>query len=224
MRADELLSLRNFGRKSYDELKDKLIEQGFLTPAAARRWDEQAGAAGGEQEYASPEGSKPRVEELPAMRGELGMIAEAHEEAAAPDGTVRDRVMSVAIEEVTDHGYRVMLPGHLLIALLRQPQVYGWLRRSGQGADVSAIRGAFHEAIPPSSLPDTGPHGFIDAVGPVVDCLGTAPRSGGDGSRVDLLALRLTLREYPSCRDWLAAGGTDVPALERALAALSPEA
>src|SRR5207237_3598348 len=27
---DELLSLRNFGRKSYDELRDKLVEMGFL--------------------------------------------------------------------------------------------------------------------------------------------------------------------------------------------------
>ena len=31
---DELLALRNFGRKSYDELKDKLIEMGFLDPSA----------------------------------------------------------------------------------------------------------------------------------------------------------------------------------------------
>jgi DNA-directed RNA polymerase subunit alpha len=30
---DELLSLRNFGRKSYDELKDKLIEMGLLQPS-----------------------------------------------------------------------------------------------------------------------------------------------------------------------------------------------
>jgi DNA-directed RNA polymerase subunit alpha len=30
---DELLSLRNFGRKSYDELKDRLIELGFLEPS-----------------------------------------------------------------------------------------------------------------------------------------------------------------------------------------------
>jgi len=29
---DELLSLRNFGRKSYDELKERLIELGFLQP------------------------------------------------------------------------------------------------------------------------------------------------------------------------------------------------
>ncbi len=29
---DELLSLRNFGRKSYDELRDKLVELGLLTP------------------------------------------------------------------------------------------------------------------------------------------------------------------------------------------------
>jgi DNA-directed RNA polymerase subunit alpha len=31
---DELLSLRNFGRKSYDELRDKLIERGFLSADA----------------------------------------------------------------------------------------------------------------------------------------------------------------------------------------------
>ncbi len=32
---DELLALRNFGRKSYDELKDKLIEMGFLDASLA---------------------------------------------------------------------------------------------------------------------------------------------------------------------------------------------
>lgn len=32
---DELLALRNFGRKSYDELKDKLIEMNFLSAAEA---------------------------------------------------------------------------------------------------------------------------------------------------------------------------------------------
>lgn len=31
---DELLSLRNFGRKSYDELREKLVEMGFLDPSA----------------------------------------------------------------------------------------------------------------------------------------------------------------------------------------------
>ena len=30
---DELLSLRNFGRKSYDELRDKLVELGLLQPS-----------------------------------------------------------------------------------------------------------------------------------------------------------------------------------------------
>ena len=33
---DELLTLRNFGQKSYDELKSKLIERGFLQPDAER--------------------------------------------------------------------------------------------------------------------------------------------------------------------------------------------
>jgi DNA-directed RNA polymerase subunit alpha len=32
---DELLSLRNFGRKSYDELRDKLAELGLLPPRSA---------------------------------------------------------------------------------------------------------------------------------------------------------------------------------------------
>jgi DNA-directed RNA polymerase subunit alpha len=31
---DELLALRNFGRKSYDELRDKLVELGLLQPSA----------------------------------------------------------------------------------------------------------------------------------------------------------------------------------------------
>jgi hypothetical protein len=31
---DELLALRNFGRKSYDELREKLIELGLLQPPA----------------------------------------------------------------------------------------------------------------------------------------------------------------------------------------------
>jgi DNA-directed RNA polymerase subunit alpha len=32
---DELLALRNFGRKSYDELRDKLVDLGLLQPSAA---------------------------------------------------------------------------------------------------------------------------------------------------------------------------------------------
>src|SRR5262249_15364386 len=31
---DELLALRSFGRKSYDELKDRLVEMGFIEPGA----------------------------------------------------------------------------------------------------------------------------------------------------------------------------------------------
>ena len=37
---DDLLALRNFGRKSYDELRAKLIEMGFLQPEAGRRGDD----------------------------------------------------------------------------------------------------------------------------------------------------------------------------------------
>jgi DNA-directed RNA polymerase subunit alpha len=63
---DELLSLRNFGRKSYDELRDKLVELGLLTPSEDGISDERsamplaqsvpgamtAGAEGGDSEEA----------------------------------------------------------------------------------------------------------------------------------------------------------------------------
>jgi DNA-directed RNA polymerase subunit alpha len=39
---DELLSLRNFGRKSYDELRDKLVELGLLTPSEDGVSDERS--------------------------------------------------------------------------------------------------------------------------------------------------------------------------------------
>jgi DNA-directed RNA polymerase subunit alpha len=38
---DELLALRNFGRKSYDELRDKLVELGLLQPPAAGMADDE---------------------------------------------------------------------------------------------------------------------------------------------------------------------------------------
>src|SRR5207302_2709380 len=41
---DELLSLRNFGRKSYDELRDKLVEMGFLEPSAITSSDGREGS------------------------------------------------------------------------------------------------------------------------------------------------------------------------------------
>jgi DNA-directed RNA polymerase subunit alpha len=45
---DELLSLRNFGRKSYDELRDKLIELGFLEPSSVTSRDGFGADYGGE--------------------------------------------------------------------------------------------------------------------------------------------------------------------------------
>jgi len=45
---DELLALRNFGRKSYDELKGKLIQLGFLQPESLE--EDELGPAFGEEE------------------------------------------------------------------------------------------------------------------------------------------------------------------------------
>ncbi len=44
---DDLLALRNFGRKSYDELRAKLVEMGFLQPEP--EYEEEALAAYGEE-------------------------------------------------------------------------------------------------------------------------------------------------------------------------------
>jgi DNA-directed RNA polymerase subunit alpha len=60
---DELLSLRNFGRKSYDELKEKLIEKGFLDASAAE-----------------PRGLVEEEEEEPEEQGEEGLEVTGGEE------------------------------------------------------------------------------------------------------------------------------------------------
>ena len=46
---DELLALRNFGRKSYDEMKSKLIQLGFLQPESLEE-EEEMGRAFEEEE------------------------------------------------------------------------------------------------------------------------------------------------------------------------------
>jgi len=72
---DELLSLRNFGRKSYDELRDRLIELGYLS------------AEGPEEEVAVEAPSVIEEEELPAV---VARAAEAPpvEEVAALEPVV----------------------------------------------------------------------------------------------------------------------------------------
>ncbi len=56
---DELLSLRNFGRKSYDELRDKLIELGFLQPGEE---GEEEGPEGDHRpQPAAPRGPAPAL-------------------------------------------------------------------------------------------------------------------------------------------------------------------
>lgn len=88
---DELLSLRNFGRKSYDELRDRLIELAFLTPEALK------------EEVAAEAPSVIEEEELPGVVA--GVAGEpAAEELAPPEPVaVEERVVTPqepAVEEV----------------------------------------------------------------------------------------------------------------------------
>ena len=82
---DELLSLRNFGRKSYDELRDRLIELGYLS------------AEGPEEEVAVEAPSVIEEEELPAVVARAAEAPEV-EEVAAPEPVVV--VQEPAPEEV----------------------------------------------------------------------------------------------------------------------------
>jgi DNA-directed RNA polymerase subunit alpha len=54
---EELMGLRNFGRKSYEELRDKLIERGFLSPEQVPSLSRTAQSEGEEEEDVGPLGA-----------------------------------------------------------------------------------------------------------------------------------------------------------------------
>jgi DNA-directed RNA polymerase subunit alpha len=85
---DELLTLRNFGQKSYDELKDKLIEFGFLAPGAGEDGDRAAPVSISAQETVSPLGA--------AL---IQALQEAGEDATSLLGEDDDEVDVAASEE-----------------------------------------------------------------------------------------------------------------------------
>jgi DNA-directed RNA polymerase subunit alpha len=76
---EELLALRNFGRKSYDELKDKLVSMGFLPPGEI---DEESASLPLHQ------ATTRTVVAEPALEGddELGPVAKALLEALKESG------------------------------------------------------------------------------------------------------------------------------------------
>jgi DNA-directed RNA polymerase subunit alpha len=85
---DELLSLRNFGRKSYDELRDRLIELGFLSLEGLKEEVAVEALSVIEEE-----------EELPEV---VSVTAEepAAEEAAPPEAAEEPAAEEVAVAEI----------------------------------------------------------------------------------------------------------------------------
>jgi DNA-directed RNA polymerase subunit alpha len=75
---DELLALRNFGRKSYDELRDKLIELGFLA--------EGVEGMGGGGMAAAEAPARTIVPDTGSDDEELGPVAKALLEALKESG------------------------------------------------------------------------------------------------------------------------------------------
>ena len=86
---DELLSLRNFGRKSYDELRERLIELGFLSLEGLREEVAAEALSVIEEEE----------EELPEV---VSVTAEepAAEEAAPPEAAEEPAAAEVAVAEI----------------------------------------------------------------------------------------------------------------------------
>ena len=94
---DELLALRNFGRKSYDELRDRLIELGYVDPDAEGRVPITDGAKG-----ASPRpgaGRRPMPSRTSAVilddddeEENLSALGKALKEALLKDGSADDLI------------------------------------------------------------------------------------------------------------------------------------
>jgi len=87
---EELLSLRNFGRKSYDELREKLNEMGLL---AADRPEDVMEAPPIEEGESPIIATRPAVEEVAAPEA-----APAEEEVAAPEAAPAEEEVAVAAE------------------------------------------------------------------------------------------------------------------------------
>jgi DNA-directed RNA polymerase subunit alpha len=86
---DELLSLRNFGRKSYDELRDRLFELGFLAEAP--------------KEEVALEAPSVIEEEEELLEGELpeAIVSEPAAEAEVPAEPMAAEKPVAAVEEIT---------------------------------------------------------------------------------------------------------------------------
>ena len=85
---EELLGLRNFGRKSYDELKEKLVSMGFLTP--------EEGEAG--------LGGEPRRGEAVAPSRTVAAVADEADEELGP-------VAKALLEALKESGKEELLRG-----------------------------------------------------------------------------------------------------------------
>ncbi len=91
---DELLALRNFGRKSYEELKDKLIEMGFLSEAAMEEIEVEFEVPEEDIEEVPEEivlPARPKREAKPKARADAAVESTAE----APTGEVEEELGSL---------------------------------------------------------------------------------------------------------------------------------
>jgi DNA-directed RNA polymerase subunit alpha len=85
---DELLSLRNFGRKSYDELRDKLAEMGLLPPQEERGDEHEGGLPIGRAPTGPEEGGEAAEDLSPLGAALIEALREAGED---PTDLIRRR-------------------------------------------------------------------------------------------------------------------------------------
>jgi DNA-directed RNA polymerase subunit alpha len=94
---EELLSLRNFGRKSYEELKDKLNELGLLPPEQPEDVTEAPPLEEGEVPMMAPQPTVEEAEAAPAVEE-----AKVEEKAPAPTAKGKEGKKAEAAAEDED--------------------------------------------------------------------------------------------------------------------------
>jgi hypothetical protein len=135
-------------------------------------------------------------------------------------GTPAEHLLHRIHEETVRRGHRRILPVHILAALLSQPAVQRWLDTLGQAADLGAFERAL-DALLPVGEPVRGKVQLDDESCAVLDVIRPPTQNDTDPTLYFRLTLKRLLETCADCRSLLASSGSDVGAVEQALASLS---
>lgn len=133
-------------------------------------------------------------------------------------GRAGARLLRTMRLEASRSSHAEVMPQHLLLAALDQPEMYQALRAAGRFPDVYAIRRTVAAAsLRPAEYTDDTP--LSSAVEDLL-CSIRARREQDEASLLYLLALKMALANQ-LCRTLLSAGGTDPRPLADVLARIA---